>query len=268
MNIVSLFFTRGNMKVWKTAEKRLRDFLLDHGYTCDSCGGEVFDYPSSRLCERCQSSLRRVTNACEKCGRQKTAEGICMDCKNNMPKFTRGISPLVYRGRVSALINRMKNGNPRLACFFGETLAEAFLSATEPDELAPFQSGEDTFLLVPVPMTDKRVAERGYNQAERIAERVQKRLQEHGFSVELMTDVLQKRKDTPPQKQMSYTERLENVSGAYHVHKRTACQNRTVLLVDDVMTTGATSSECAARLFGAGAKDVYFLGASSLEERK
>jgi predicted amidophosphoribosyltransferase len=61
---------------------------------------------------------------------------------------------------------------------------------------------------------------------------------------------------------------MENASGAYHVHKRAFCKGRTILLIDDIMTTGATGSECAKLLLGAGAKEVYFLVAAATPEKK
>ena len=67
---------------------------------------------------------------------------------------------------------------------------------------------------------------------------------------------------------LNFSGRLENASGAYHVHKRTACKNKTILLIDDIMTTGATGSECARVLFAAGAAEVVFLTAAALPERK
>ena len=191
------------------------------------------------------------------------SEGICLDCKSNLPKFTRGFTPFVYRDQVAAMINRMKNGNPRIALYLGEQMAEYFAESY----LKNCEEAEE-LLIVPVPMTKPKIVERGYNQSLRLAESVCERLQALGYSVRVENDLLQKRKDTAPQKQMTYRERLENVSGAYHVHKRKECKDKTFILIDDVMTTGATASECAERLFGAGAKEVYFLVAAAVIERR
>ena len=250
------------MNFFQKTAKKIRDFFSRRGYTCDSCGGELFDYPDHRFCAECESKMPRPTNACDKCGRQKTAEGICTDCKSNLPKFTRGFSPFIYRDHNAMLINRMKNGNPRLALYFGEKLADYFV------ESYLKANAEEETLILPVPMTKEKLRERGYNQATHLAESAYERLRALGYSVAIDTELLQKRKNTAPQKRMTYAERMENVAGAYHVHKRKECRGKTVLLIDDVMTTGATASECSARLFGAGADKVFFLAASALEERK
>ena len=86
--------------------------------------------------------------------------------------------------------------------------------------------------------------------------------------MELAFDVLQKTRDGEMQKLLTAVARAEYVSGAYHVHRRALCKDRTILLIDDVLTTGATGSECAKLLFGAGAKKVYFLTASAVPEQK
>jgi ComF family protein len=252
---------KGN--IWTKIEKGVRDFFARNGYTCDSCDGEMFDYPHRRICEECEKKMQRTGgNFCAKCGRKKAADGICTDCKKNLPKFTRGFSPFVYRGHTAALINRMKNGNPNLAYYFGEQMAdyfaEKYLQDAEREEL----------IIVPVPLYKTKRMERGYNQSERLAESVCARLQALGYSARVETELLQKRRETAQQKQMSYLERMDNVSGAYHVHQRKECRGKTILLIDDILTTGATSSECAARLFGAGAKEVYFLVAAALVERR
>ena len=105
-------------------------------------------------------------------------------------------------------------------------------------------------------------------EAEELSETLCKRLQESGYGAELDTQILQKTRETAQQKHMDRKERQENVAGAYHVHKRKECRDRTIILVDDIMTTGATGSECAARLLGAGAKEVIFLVAASLPEMR
>ena len=112
---------------FKKLTAKIRKTLDNTGYTCDVCGDEVFHYPIERLCPSCEEKLQRNHgNTCEKCGRKTFTEGICLTCKANLPAFTRGFSPFVYRGDTAGLVNRVKNGTPRLACYFGEGLAYAF----------------------------------------------------------------------------------------------------------------------------------------------
>lgn len=237
---------------------RLRKRSGERGYTCDACGREVFAYPVQRLCPACDGALARVERACPVCGRQTIAEGVCLSCKSDLPKFDCGVSPFIYRGETALLINRLKNGKPRLAYYFGEQMADCFCQRQDKCQV----------LLVPVPITFAKLRERGYNQAERLAEVVSARLTAHGFDVEFIADVLEKRRETAPQKTKSFYERKENVAGAFFVHKRKVCKDKIVVLVDDVMTTGATGSACAEKLKNAGAKRVIFLTATALEELK
>lgn len=67
---------------------------------------------------------------------------------------------------------------------------------------------------------------------------------------------------------MNAKERFENVRGAYRVHKRSVCENRTIVVFDDIMTTGATGDECARILAAAGAKRVIFVTATSVPAKK
>ncbi len=246
----------------KNITDKVRIFLDGRGYTCDYCGVELFTYPTHRICESCEEKLCKTEgDTCEKCGRKTLAQGVCQTCKCVLPSFTRGFAPFVYRGECAAFVNRIKNGAPRLAYYFGERMAEYFVETYKPEI-------GSQFTLIPVPMTARRLSARGYNQAERLAEAVRGRLSEMGYLVEIRTDVLQKRRETGMQKHMNAKQRRENVSGAYLIRKRKSCQNERIILIDDIITTGATAGECAKRLLGAGAQEVLLLAVAALPERK
>ena len=238
---------------------KIRKKLLTFGYTCDNCGRELFDYPDHRFCDACEEKMPKIKRACPKCGRDTVAEGICLTCKADMPTFTQGVAAFSYKGETAGVVNRMKNGNHRLAAYLGERMADVVL---------PFLREEEEILLVPVPLTESRKKERGYNQSERLAEAVEKRLNEAGINACLDTELLEKHRETELQKQKTRRERVENVHGAYHVKKRKECREKTILLVDDILTTGATGSECARLLLSANAKRVIFLVAAALPEQK
>ncbi len=235
--------------------ERIRRYFLRKGYTCDDCGAELFNYPAYRLCAACEEKLLRPVRPCPRCGREGRGEGLCMDCKANPPLFTKGISPFLYRGEAALLINRVKNGNPKLAEYFGEQMAKALIQAgiTEP-------------LLIPVPVGKARRREREFNQAERLTERVWECLCENGVAAQTDFSLLVKERETKLQKRMSRKEREENVRGAYRVADRTRCKGKRVVVVDDIMTTGSTGNEIAKRFFKAGAKEVYFLVAAAVPE--
>jgi ComF family protein len=253
---LSLFFQK--------LHKKIRFFLNETGYTCDYCGAEVFSYPTERLCVACEEGLDKNNGkTCIKCGRKTVTEGVCLTCKSALPAFSVGYSPFVYRGEAASLVNRMKNSTPRLTCYLGEKMAEYLL-----EKRANLAENKMPILVMPIPLTKKREEERGYNQAYLLAESVCKRLQELGVETELSADALQKVKDTEMQKHMTRKERANNVKGAFHLHQRKLCRDRRVILIDDIMTTGATASECAEKIIGAGAQEVMLLVAAALPERK
>ena len=126
----------------------------------------------------------------------------------------------------------------------------------------------EKLLILPVPLTKDREIERGYNQSQDLCEVIADELSRLGLAVETDENTLVKRRETALQKRLGLMARKENVSGAYRVSKRKFCQGKTIVLVDDVMTTGTTGSECARVLKNAGAEKVYFLTTASLPEIK
>ena len=233
--------------------EKLRTFFARFGHTCDSCGVEVFNYPKERLCADCEKALiRNCELVCPKCGRKTRASGVCLACKQNLPNFTVSFSPFTYEGLTASLINRLKNGDRYLSNFFGEEMADYLRSKIQTKDL----------LVTCVPLTKEKIIARGYNQSEELAKVVAENL-----DLEYDFDVLHKTRENTQQKDLSGKERAENVSGVYRVHKRKTVQGRDILLIDDIMTTGATGSECARVLKNAGAREVIFLTAASLKER-
>lgn len=246
-------------RIWHNLRRR-SDF---HGYVCDVCGGELFEYPEIRVCEKCAGLLtKNEKSLCPKCGRKGVSEGACLACKSHAPAFEIGYSYFVYETDTAALINRMKNGQPWLTRYFGECMADGFLEKGWVDFTT------ETPLVVSVPMGEKRLKERGYNQAERLAEAFCDRLKAKGAETEFRPRLLFKRLETLSQKDMDKTTRRKNAEDAYRVQEKKVCKGRTVLLIDDIMTTGATGSVCTEKILKAGASRVLFLTAASLAERK
>jgi ComF family protein len=112
-------------------------------------------------------------------------------------------------------------------------------------------------LVVPVPLHRKRQAERGLNQSEVLALELAERLKRP-----VSVDNLRRIRATPSQTRFTRAERERNVAGAFAVQRPADFEDKDVLLVDDVMTTGATTSECARVLYGAGATSVVVMTAA------
>jgi ComF family protein len=109
-------------------------------------------------------------------------------------------------------------------------------------------------LIVPVPLHPKRLRWRGFNQSVLLARQVSR-----AYATPMDPFVLVRHRETPPQTQLSEEERRKNMRGAFTVHPNRAVKNRTILLVDDVYTSGATVNECSRALRRGGARDVYVL---------
>lgn len=247
---------------------RIRRYASTHGCTCDACGAELFDYYPRRLCDACLQSLSdNDKRPCPKCGRHTRALGVCSVCKSRMPKFVKGFSPFVYKGKTALYVNRMKNGARRLAFFFGERMAEYFLRAVDTWNGADrYALHASSALITYVPITPERARSRGYNQAQELALSFAERLTSAGMDVPVCENVITLNRVMQSQKGLKRGERVRNVKGAYHVQKRALCKGKVVLLIDDILTTGETGSACADALLRAGAKAVLFFTASSLEE--
>ncbi len=105
--------------------------------------------------------------------------------------------------------------------------------------------------IIPVPISKKRRKERGYNQSELIAKEIAKNL-----GIEYNTDCLFKVKNIVEQSKLNKEERQKNIQGVYELHKQNRLQNKKILLIDDIYTTGSTVNECCKILKQASPKQI------------
>ncbi len=227
----------------------LSEAVFPRSFTCDICGIETF---GTNLCPDC---LKTVTfndkTTCPVCGRKTFRPELCLECKADAPLYKKAFSPLVYENGTTALIAKFKNGNGYLKDYFADLMAKSI------DGL------EDFDCIVYVPMTEKTVRKRGYNQAELLAKSLSKRV-----GKPVIKGALVKEKDTAEQKTLSRKERTENLSGCIKVEKRKELKGKKVLLVDDILTTGATAEAVCKKLLKAGAERVYLVTVASVEYKQ
>ncbi len=229
----------------------LLSLLSPKGKVCACCGADLYGHPY--FCERCLTLLPFNNECiCSKCGRATPQPCLaCLECKANMPAFDAARSAFRYEGEIVRLIRQFKNGQ--------KYLAEVFAGCMYP-LLSEFEAPD---FVIGIPMTKEAVKRRGYNQSELLARAVC-RLARYKFE----GNVLIKTRETAAQKTLSAKQRAQNLRGSMRVHERAKCRGKRILLIDDVLTTGATASVAAQALLRAGAARVYVLTAASVPDRR
>lgn len=224
----------------------ISEMLFPNGIKCIVCGKEI---QNSRygLCADCKFDING--NFCLRCGRHKIGIGdYCGECSEQSLNFDEARSAVCYDGNAKMIIRRLKYGNAR---YLVESLCEHML-----DVLLATDWNADAITFVPVHKS--RLKKRGYNQAELLANALSARVNLPCLRL------IEKIKHTPNQARLDRTERLENVKGSFAVISDVP---KHIILVDDVMTTGATINECCNVLKRAGASVVYVLTFASVPER-
>ena len=188
-------------------------------------------------CVRCGASLIGVT---------ETAGAECDDCLQNPPPWAEGRAVFCYQGLARKMILELKHGDrPELAA-----PAAAWMAQIAADMLT-----EKTFI-IPIPVHWQRFLQRKYNQAEVLAKHVAKH-----SGAELKPDILRRPRKTVPLKQVNRSERFSILESAFEINpdKAQEIQERKIVLIDDVMTSGATLSAATLTLQHAGAGDISVL---------
>jgi len=190
------------------------------------------------LCDRCEEDVVRITDRCLGCGSPRTG---CTCSKHNFSLFL--ASPFVYENKIRDAIHRFKfGGETDLVKFFGKETAETI------DK----EFGDVKFDVVTcVPQTKRKHRKRGYNQSALLAEEIAKQL-----SLPYDELLLIKTRETADQHHLKGKERIKNLKDAFTADNPDSVRDKTILLVDDIKTTGATLNECRKALLKAGAEAV------------
>lgn len=205
---------------------------------CRYCN-EPIDY-GEEMCAECRNNLPVVKGEkCKYCGAEKKR----CNCKKHKREYDGITAPFYYEDSIALSVRRLKfNGKDFLANILADEMAECVKE----------DFGEIKFdFICFVPFTLSQKLHRKYNQSELLAERLSEKL-----NIPL-NRVMVKLFDTKPQHKTGFRYRSGNVFGVYDINEKADVKGRTILLVDDVKTTGSTLNDCARILKIRGAESVY-----------
>jgi competence protein ComFC len=235
------------------ATESLRGLIsLFYPANCDLCGQPIGR--NQYLCDTCEEKAPRIVPPfCAKCSEPFDGaidqEFTCANCSHRALEFDAAVSAYRSRGIVRVVMLKFKyGGDLHLRHIIGRWLLQV---------LADDRIRNRTFdAIVPVPLHPARRRERGFNQAELLA-----RILSAETRIPLRP-ALERVRYTTTQTAFDRTERMENLHNAFRLRKNVGVQDSRVLLVDDVLTTGSTLSECARILRKAGAQSVHAVTAA------
>lgn len=232
--------------------------------TCRLCHGPLTRAFDSAVCTACLSGILPPVNPqCTRCGEALAPEAIralaltryaelanlCPLCRMAQPDFDRAVAYATYEDELREAIHLLKYNRARtLARPLGAMLAAAALT---------LEAASDDLLVIPVPLFAPKKNERGYDQSTLLATSMLRHLRTRRPAWQLATNILERTRNTRSQFGLMSHQRRANLRGAFVIRNAAALSGREVLLIDDIMTTGATARECARVLRKAGAVKVW-----------
>jgi ComF family protein len=207
---------------------------------CGGCGIIVDDIDS--FCPECWRELDFLQGGCARCGLplQATDAETCGRCLAKPPRLDRIRSAVAYGDISRSIAIRLKYGRKVGLARTMSRYMHGLIGDLPPESI-----------LVPVPLHRSRIWSRGFNQSAIVARDLSRRT-----GLEVKVDALRRVRPTPALKGMSRNQRRRTVAGAFRVDAKAQLRGRTIVLVDDVLTTGSTANACARALKRAGAARV------------
>ncbi len=232
----------------KFLQKILNRTLFYDRWTCNACGKEIFE---GYFCSDCQQKIKYIKeDKCLHCGRLTPyTVAYCDSCIEKNLSFDRALSVFNYQSPISNLIQNFKyRGDKYLSNYLVDEMYSLYKRENVCCECVTF-----------VPMHQERMDERRFNHSKVLAEKFFK------TSGIKLIDCLEKIKETPRQVKLSLKDRLENLTNSFKVNKDQV-KDKKLLLIDDVLTTGATAEIISRLLKKAGAKSVTVMTVASVSK--
>ncbi|MEA3485117.1 MAG: ComF family protein [Candidatus Aerophobetes bacterium] len=221
---------------------------------CKICGAPLEPLNGSLICESCWSKVKWINPPyCPSCSKpfppsevfQSFPFSLCLECQKEHPYFKRVFVPTLYKGVMKKAIHLFKYERKMNLIQGMKKIVKIYLDNNR--GIFPYLD-----LVVSVPLHRKKLKERGFNQAELLAKVIAKH-----FNLKLVKNNLKRVKSTQSQAKLSKRERIENIKKAFLIKNTERFRGKSVLLVDDVYTTGTTVNEIAKILKRAKAKNIY-----------
>lgn len=231
---------------FKHIKDKLINLLFPKDIKCIVCDEELNSNKLYSLCDKCLQNLPfNSGKTCLRCDEPIVSQAnYCLNCKNHKPHYKQNKSVFIYDGIIKTFVRGLKFDNKK---YYANTMANFIAS-----EYVKLKVEFD--IVIPVPLHKIRLKDRGYNQANLLCNALKEKLK-----VNVDDKVLEKHTYTKAQAYLNKAERQKNLENSFKVIDKTKIKGKTVLLIDDVFTTGSTINECAKVLKSAGAKEVYSL---------
>jgi ComF family protein len=231
------------LNVLEKAWKAVRQWIFP--LRCPVCDGIVVPY-GEKICADCIEKLKIISSDwCLRCGKKLENEGeYCYDCRRKKHEFIRGRSLYSYDSAAMSIYRFKYGGRAEYADYFGEEIYRYlgdFIREVRPDAL------------IPIPLHKKRMRARGYNQAALLAESVGRY-----SGVPVYNNLLLRIRNTAALKTLNPTQRQNNLKKAF-IMSRNDVKLKTVILIDDIYTTGSTIDEACRVLKDAEIQNIYFI---------
>lgn len=239
--------------------EKIAETLFPSNIYCICCGNIIDDTRPYALCDICVEKFHWVgKKTCVKCGKLLEDDcryELCYDCMNTEHSFDKGFTCVQYGLHERAVMMDYKYKG---RSYIGKKLGDMMYDRLQLEDI-------DFDMIVPVPIHAKKEAERGFNQAQVMADRLAKL-----SGKPCHTKLLLRKKKTVPMRDLSVSERMENVEDAFGIQKGGGemLKGKRVLLIDDIYTTGSTMDSCSRVLREEGAVRVYAFSFAAGGNRK